>query len=283
MATKVVERPKLSGGIDNRRVTYFVQDDGLDATPPPPITALDAVNAVLAVAAADVDGYPYQGYSYEEIAVDKYDIEINYSFADGGNPAAPIQEGEAQYSFETSLESVKIFRSLGRIDSHFDATLQPNTNQAAVSALFPGAINVDAEGKVRGTTIQVPVTRFKYRYRIPGATVDLAYQILIEDLAGHVNNAIYKGREIGSTRFDGARGSVSLGGSWDMDFLFTRRPNITNETIGGITGVNADGWDHIWPYFIPFRDDNGDITPNPAYVFTDRIYPRADLSELGIP
>lgn len=279
MPTVVTERPKLAGGSDGRRVTYFVRDDSQAQ-----LTPANAVAEVLSIAPNDVDGYPYRNYTYEEIAVDKYDVELNYSFQSTGKDTTPeVPEGSAQYSFETNLESVKINKSLGRIASHFDATLQPGFSQEKVNGLFPGAINVDSEGKVNGTTIQVPVTRFKYSYRVPGANVTLAYQILIEDLSGAVNDATYKGRAAGSVRFDGARGVVSLDGTWNLDFLFTRRPNITGVTIGGITGVNADGWDHIWPYFIPLRDDDGDITPNPAYVFVDRIYPRANLAGLGIP
>lgn len=278
MTVVIKERPRLAGGSDSRRVTYLVRDDANAE-----LTPANAVSGVLAVAPASVDGYPYQDYAYDEISVDKYDVELTYSTTSSSRKTPDVPEGSAQYSFETNLESVQIKRSLGRISSHFDSTLQPGLDQSAVDALFPGAIDVDAEGKVKGTTIQVPVTRFKYRYRIPGATVDLAYQTLIEDLSGSVNDDVFKGRAAGSVRFDGARGSISSDSAWELDFLFTRRPNLSSFTVGGMTDITAEGWDFIWPYFIPFRDDDGNLTTNPAYVFVDRIYPRADLDLLGIP
>lgn len=278
MTIVVTERPGLAGGKDSRQVTWYARDDaGGNVTP------IAAVNAVLAEAPTTVDGFPYQNYRYDEIATDKFDVELNYSFTGGGNPPRDVLEGEAQYSFETTLESVKIYKSLGRQSSYFDSSLLPGINQAEVDALFPGALQVDAEDRVQGTTIQVPVTRFRYRFRVPDLTVTQSYQILVEDLTATVNDDTYKGRPAGSVRFDGANGTQSSDGTWDLDYRFTRRPNISDETIGGITGVNADGWDFVWPYFIPLRDGDGNITTNPAYVFVDRIYPRADLTELLIP
>lgn len=278
MTIVATERPKLAGSGDSRRLTYYVRDDANA-----PITPAAAVAEAISEAPSTVDGYPFQSYSYDEISVDKFDVELTYSHQNQNNSPRDVQEGEAQYSFETVLESVHINSSLGRVASHFDSTLQPGLDQSAVDALFPGAINVDADGKAQGFTLQVPISRFSYRYRIPNLTVDAAYQVQVEELTGVVNDDTFKTREAGSVRFDGGRGVQSSDGTWDWDFRFTHRPNISGKTIGGITGIDADGWDLIWPYFIPFRDDDGNLTTNPAYVFVDRIYPRGDLDLLGIP
>lgn len=278
MTLVATERPLLAGANDSRQATWYVRDDaGGNVTP------AQAVSAAIAAAPSTVDGFPYQSYRYDELASDKFDVELNYSFSNGSNGQRDVLEGEAQYSFATTLESVRINRSLGRVASYFDAVLHPNTNQARVDALFPGAVEVDGDLKPRGTTIQVPVTRFKYQYRIPEATVTLAYQVLVEELSGKVNDDLYKGREAGSVRFDGAQGTQSADGTWNMDFTFTRRLNLTNHTVGGITGIDADGWDHVWPHFAILRDEDGELNPNPSYVFVEQIYERDDLGQLGIP
>lgn len=278
MALVTKERPRLSGGLQRHVKTYFVKDDAGGN-----VSQDQAVTAALAAAPTSFGSWSVVDYSYDEIATDRFDVEVIYGPSSTSNTPPEPDEGEIQYSFETSLETVTIRQSLGRIASHFDSSLQPGINQAAVDALFPGAVNVDSEDRVEGTTIQVPVPRFRYRYRAPNATVTTAYQLGIEDLAGYVNGATFAGRAAGSVRFDGARGGVKTDSAWDIEFSFTRRPNVSNLTIGGITGISADGWDFIWPYFVPIRDDDGNITPNPAYVFVDRIYPRGDFSALGLP
>lgn len=279
MAIVAKERARLSGGHDRRTLTYYVKrDDGSALSPE------DAVDHVLddSVSPATYYGLPKVDYEYDELATDRYDVRVVYAARSLSIVRPEPAIGEAQYSFGTQLETVHIQTSLQTVAAHYDAAQVPAGTTTAYD--FQQCINVDVDQRVRGTTIQVPVTRFKYRFRVAAGAVTQAYQIAVENLTGLVNNATFKGRPAGSVRFDGCTGSIRSAADWDLEYAFTRRPNLTDLTIGNITGIDADGWDYIWPFYIgKSAGDRGFSAPSPAYVYVERIYARGDFSTLGIP
>lgn len=275
------EKPRAAGGHSRRDIVYYVKDDaGGNVTPE------QAVNKAVSQFGVDYGttyyGMPFVDYDYNELATDRYDVTLTFAPASLEVVKPEPEIGAAQYSFATTLETVHIQTSLETKASYADTDQLPDGVETAYD--FQQAINVDVEGNIQGITIQVPVTRFKYRYRIPFSLVTPQYQLLIEDLAGKVNGSVFKGRPPGTTRFDGATGGIRSGEDWDVEFNFTKRPNLENITVGNIEGVSADGWDVIWPYYISkSAGARGFSAPSPAYLYVEQVYPRADLNTLRIP
>lgn len=281
MAIQATERPLASGGSSRRAVTYYIKDPA-GGTITPEQAVEKAVQQFAADHGSTYYGMPLSDYDYEELGSDRFNVTLTASDQSFDVSRPEPQIGQAQYSFATTLESVHIRTSLETKASYADESQLPDGVTDAYD--FQQSINVDAEGTIQGITIQVPVTRFKYRYRIPYAYITPQYQLLVEDLAGQVNSHPFKGRPAGCVRFDGATGGIRSGEDWDVEFNFTKRPNLTDLTIGNIEGISADGWDVIWPYYIEkTAGARGFTAPSPAYVYVEQVYPRGNLNQLNIP
>ena len=278
------ERDNRTGDATNRTLTYYVRSsDGTDI-----VTDSAAISAALAQAVVDHggasthEGMPIRNVGVSEIRDGHIDVAIEYGLSDS-SPAPAPSEGTAQYEFETRLASQQVKQSLATISSYDDTSQKP-VGASPGSIDFGGAINVDNELRVNGTNIQVPVSRFRYRYRLNNGSVTEAYRLLIESLVGHVNSTTFKGRAPGTVRFEGVSGGKRNNTSEELTFEFAFRANVSNLTIGNITGINADGWDYIWALPGKKADTTrGGFSYSPLYVYVERLYPRSDLNQLGIP
>lgn len=152
----------------------------------------------------------------------------------------------------------------------------------SVAPDFKGAIGVTPDG-VEGVDIVVPVFKFTRTHYLPASWVTAAYQNTIYKLTGAVNDKNYLGYKSGELRFDGATGSIRVGGDWEIQFKFAASPNKTDLTVGDITGINKEGWDKLWIRYVDQVDDTAKaLVKRPAIAVVDRVYPRADFDDLGL-
>lgn len=183
--------------------------------------------------------------------------------------------GDSFFSFDTTGGSEHVTQSLSTVNSYAPSgETAPN---------YRGAIGVTDSG-IEGTDITAPLYNFEERHHLAASAIDAAYKATVFSLTGGVNNAAFKGFAAGEVLFLGASGSIRTNDQWEITYKFMARPNQSGLTIGGnITGVAKDGQDLLW---IRYKDEEDGtakkLIRRPEAVYVERIYPRVDLSLLGI-
>jgi len=72
-------------------------------------------------------------------------------------------------------------------------------------------------------------------------------------------------------------------GDWEITFAFAASPNVTDLTIGNISGISKKGWDYLWCRYADFEDTDAKmLVKRPIAVVVNRVYPSGSFSLLGI-
>ncbi len=147
---------------------------------------------------------------------------------------------------------------------------------------FKGAIGVSEQG-VQGVDIVVPVYRFTETHYLPDDRVTSAYRGILYALHGKVNSAAFRGFEAGECLFAGVSGAKRGQGDWELTYQFAASPNMTNLTVGEITGIAKKGWEYLWVYYRQrVTEDGRFVIPAPMQVNVEQVYDYGDFSLLGI-
>lgn len=145
---------------------------------------------------------------------------------------------------------------------------------------YKNAIGVTKNG-VEGVDITVPIFKFTYQYHPHEALMTPGYILTLMGMAGRTNDATWKGFAAGEVLYLGATGQPRGSKDWDLSLHFIASPNLTNQTIGDITGIVKAGWDYIWIKYRQGTDANHHIE-TPAFVYVERVYDPDDFRKLGI-
>ena len=181
---------------------------------------------------------------------------------------------ESQFTFETGGGTQHISLSLETIDSY------PAPGEVAPD--FKGAIGVNQDN-VAGTDITIPVFNFSETHYIDDSLVTGAYKATLFFLTGRVNDAPFKGFAKGEVLFMGASGSKRGESSWEITFRFAASPNVTNLTLGKITGIDKEGWHYLWIRFADDTDINSNsLIKKPIAAYVERVYEYGNFAGLGI-
>ena len=81
--------------------------------------------------------------------------------------------------------------------------------------------------------------------------------------------------------FLGASGSVRGTEDWEITYRFAASPNVTNLTMGGITGIAKPGWAYLW---VRYADDVSEkvLVKQPIAIYVEKVYEDGDFSGLAI-
>jgi hypothetical protein len=181
---------------------------------------------------------------------------------------------ETSFSFETGGGSQHIVQSIANIARY------PAPGGTAPD--FRGAIGVTADS-VEGVDIQVPIYTFSESHIIPNELVTQGYKLSLFQLTGKVNTAGFKGFARGEVLFLGASGSKRGFDDWEISFRFAASQNATNLTIGGISGINKEGWHYLWIRYEDEEDVSAKtLIKRPGAIFIEQVYHYADFSLMGI-
>ena len=147
------------------------------------------------------------------------------------------------------------------------------------------AIGVDGDS-VAGVDIVVPQLTWTETYDVPSTYVTYDYIKSIAALTGTVNNAAFRSFAAGEVLFLGASGSHEWDeekgdGPWSLSYKFVASPNVTNETIGSIAGVEKRGHDYLWIRYEDSVTDNT-LLKKPKFVYVNKVYRDGSFSGLGI-
>lgn len=253
------DSPQL--GKDHSEIAYLIQgtDDRTVAT----TTLLTTAPATVTV---DGEEQKQSSFAIEAGAnADLWEGRVEYSTRGALEPTT----GSSSFQFDTGGQSEHITQSLSTVGIY--PTVIPS---------FNGAIGVTDDG-IAGVDIQIPTYKFSETHYLADEVVTLAYRGILFALTATVNNAPFKGLNAGECLFLGASGAKRGRGDWEIAFNFAGRPNVTNRTIGDISGINKDGWDYLW---VRYEDAEKDfhLVKRPIGVYVERVYPRTNFSLLGI-
>lgn len=214
-----------------------------------------------------------ESYSVSYLGDDAWQVTINYE-KKGAEPATP--------------DPMKRARSFDTTGGTMHKTQADSERRYGVNNFPPDmqkAIGVDANS-VNGVDVVVPQLQWQETYDVPNAYITAAYARGLARITGTTNNAAFRGFEAGEVLFMGCSGSQEWDdqkgkGPWSLTYRFVASPNVTNETIGTITGIEKKGHEYLWVYYREAVESN-QLLKRPWAVYVNRVYKESDFSQLGI-
>ena len=211
-----------------------------------------------------------ESYSVSFLGDNAWQVTINYA-KDGANDGdAPLKRAR---SFDTTGGTQHITQAYGETKFGTNAPDQQK------------AIGVDSNG-VNGVDIVVPQLQWQESYDVPNAFVTDAYIRGVSGVTGTTNSGTFRGFQAGEVLFVGCSGSQEWDdekgrGPWSLSFRFVASKNVTNETIGDISGVNKKGHEYVWVRYEESESSN-QLIKKPKAVYVNKVYREEDFSALGI-
>lgn len=202
-----------------------------------------------------------------------WEVEVNYKFQEDQEENQDQQRGGLpDFNFEISANTIHITQAINHVSS--------KAAPGSVVENHFGAIGWDGES-VQGTDIYVPTFSFGESHVLPVEQVTFAYVRQLFRLTAKVNNSTFRGFDAGEVLFLGASGQFNGEDAWSLSFKFVASENVTNLTIGDITGIDKKGWEYLW---VEYKDSTSGkrLTKVPRQANVEQVYRTADFSLLGI-
>jgi len=186
----------------------------------------------------------------------------------------PQDFGLVSLDFEIGSQSTKITQSLATVGTYAaPGKTAPN---------YYGAINVTSDG-IEGVEIEIPTYEWTETWRRPDSDIGTGYGAILYAVQGHVNAQPFRGFAAGEVLFRGASGRKTRNDAWELTYRFAASPNVTNLTVGPITGIAKKGWEYLWVVYEDEEDVNAKkLIKKPLAAYVEQVYPYADFSVLGI-
>jgi len=203
-----------------------------------------------------------QDVKCDHVGHDVWDVEAPYGPREN-------TVGEYRFSFSTTGGTLRIRQAKEHI-----ATF-PNGNPE-----HDGAIDVQGR-EVQGADIVIPALKLSYTFRHPAGYVNESLAVNLARLTGRTNSAIWHGFKIGEALFLGANGSDGTTADAEVTYEIAASEELTNATIGAITGVDKKGWEIAWAEFED-DEDAGAAIQKVKSIHVERVYDSFNFaSQLG--
>lgn len=190
--------------------------------------------------------------------------------------------GDARISWSTGGGTQRITQAIQTVAKYAPPGLTAPENY--------GAIGARPDGTVEGVDILVPDFRWQEQYTVNPAMLTWGYAMTTAYLTRCVNSAPFRGFTPGEVQFRGANASATLSGTQadpqltaDITYEFAASPNVTNQTIGEMTGIAKKGWELLDVRYEETEDEEAKkCTPRPIAAYVHQVYPDASFGPLGI-
>lgn len=188
-------------------------------------------------------------------------------------PAGEIPTGGFEMSFDIGGQNQRVYQSLNTVNTY--------AAPGETAPDFKGAINVTRDG-VQGADIIHPTFQFARTYYVSAGTVTTSWIQARSSLVGTVSSSAVLGFPAGEMLLTGFSGTARPSeDDWSVTFRWARRPNIVNESVFDISGINQDGWDYRWAHFIEEADDDAKMRVRRVLaIYVERVYRRLDHAAL---
>lgn len=226
-------------------------------------------------------GWQYPGVSDAQLWVEQY--SVSYLGDDAWQVTVNYEKKGAEPQTPDPLKRSRSFDTTGGTQHITQADGEQRYGDNAPDQ--KKAIGVDDNG-VNGVDIVVPQLQWTETYDVPNAYVTNAYIKGVAEATGKTNDATFRSFAAGEVLFVGCTGSQEWDdqkgrGPWSLSFKFIASPNVTNETVGDITGIDKKGHEYLWVRYETAASNNVAIK-KPRHVYVNRVYKEGDFSALGI-
>ena len=234
-------------------------------------TAVDALIAV--TAPSTYNGLTRESFDKDTNGGGVWFAEVKYKAV--GELIEP-EAGDNLFNFDTTGGTRHITQAIMAIASY----------GAGVPPDMRGAINVTSDG-VEGLDIDDRIFSFNIERYIADDDLTDAYLRALYLQTSTTNNAPWKITIRGKTfnfkkreaLFKGATGGQRGEEDWRIDLKFAAIPNYTGKTIGGITGIDKKGWEHIWWRYQDVESENV-LIKTPTHAYVNQVYEESDFVNL---
>jgi len=227
-----------------------------------------------------------ESYSVSYLGDDAWQVTVDYVKDGAEDGTEPLKRAR---SFDTTGGTQHITQAAGgAIVVNGTTTTTESTESKFPPSTAPSmnsAIGVDDNG-VNGVDIVVPQLQWQESYDVPNAYVTNGYITGVAALTGTVNNGGFRGFSAGEVLFLGCSGSQEWDdqkgrGPWSLTYRFVASPNVTNQTIGDVTGINKKGHEYLWVRY-ETAESSGVLIKKPKFVYVNKVYRDANFAALGI-
>lgn len=228
---------------------------------------------------------PYQGFHFTELGGGKWEFRARYNRHEvtSGEQAGGPDEGGGQnqpaFTFDTTGGGTQhITQAIATKAVYAGPTETDNPPE------FQGAIGAGPDG-VEGCDVETPGYSFSYTHHLPIALWTPAYRTKLRNLTQKVNDAPWVSPsgdsfERGEVRFRGVQGSRRGWDDVELTFHFVGEENLTDETVGPITGINKEGQDYIWFWYESATSGNFPIK-RPRFAVVAQVYKYGNFADLA--
>jgi hypothetical protein len=230
-----------------------------------------------------------ESYSVSYLGDDAWQVQINYA-KDGSDDDDQPDPLKRSRSFDTSGGTQHITQAKGGTVTVSGSTTTTTGTERRFPPSAPSmdsAIGVDGDS-VAGVDVVVPQLTWTETYDVPSTYVTNDYIKTVAALTGTVNNAAFRSFAAGEVLFLGASGSHEWDeekgdGPWSLSYKFVASSNVTNETIGSITGIDKKGHEYLWVRYEDAVDGSASVAlKRPKYVYINKVYRDGSFASLGI-
>lgn len=227
-----------------------------------------------------------ESYSVSYLGDDAWQVTVDYVKDGAEDGTEPLKRAR---SFDTTGGTQHITQAQGGAIVVNGTTVTTESTESkfppSTAPSMNSAIGVDDNG-VNGVDIVVPQMQWQESYDVPNAYVTNAYITGVAALTGTTNNATFRGFSAGEVLFLGCSGSQEWDdqkgrGPWSLTYRFVASPNVTNQTIGSITGINKKGHEYLWVRY-EAAESSGVLIKKPQFVYVNKVYKDGNFSLLGI-
>jgi hypothetical protein len=205
---------------------------------------------------------------------------------------APVEyttqaSGGSTFEFDTTGGTVHITHSKQTVTTSYGSGYSTSNTPA-----FANAIGVAEDGTIDGVDVTVPQFSFTVTHAFAKSSFTASYINTLYGLTGKVNdydctitvNGTSLTFDAGELLFLGARGGIRDASVAEVTYAFVASPNVTNQTVAGVTGINKNGHEYVWVYYKKAEDTGSkSLAPKPAAVLVERVYDSGNFASLNIP
>ena len=163
--------------------------------------------------------------------------------------------------------------------SHITHSLETVSYPVGTAPDFKGGIGFDGK-EFQGVDDIVPAGQLQITFNHPAGVMTMAYFRYLQSITGYVNSGPFFNWAAGEVRFLGpicSDGSVT---DAQAIYNFKLESNVTNLTVGTITGINKLGHNVLWIHYLSDTSTVDGVTYPvriPQFVYVERVASTVDF------
>lgn len=243
----------------------------------------DVYAAVLAEAPETFNDLPRRSISAAQYSEHEECWKVTVSYTQARPTVQAQPSNTVAYSFNYQMRGQQIYRSL-------ETAFKEDRVRPGEAPDFGGLINVTfdhSNGKPEGLQLEPPDETHSLEFTGPSVFVNAAYQDIVEQMCGRMNDAPFRGADTGELVLVRVQGGVRSGEDWSISFGFARRVNEFAKTIvPGLIVPFKRGHDLVWTWNQPkFEATSAGllVTAYPRAVYVERVFEFGNFDLLGLP